>query len=83
MQEKHLDDRQRKQKGKVQLGKFRRIITMSKKLVKIFGLLLMVGLLFAALPQGQVEAATPVYVDDDFTTSTPGWGTTHFASIEA
>ena len=27
-------------------------------------------------------AADPVFVDDDFTAITPGWGVTHFATIQ-
>ena len=29
------------------------------------------------------SAANPIYVDDDFNSSTPGWGVDHFASIQA
>lgn len=50
--------------------------------IMLIGLMLVVGLLFAAVPAGKVSAATPVYVDDDFTTLTSGWGVDHFASIQ-
>lgn len=57
---------------------------MSKKLFsKIFVLLLVVGLLFAVAPTGQALAESALYVDDDFTESTEGWGVTHFATIQA
>jgi len=56
----------------------------NKRLMKIFSLLFVVALLAAALPL-QVKAQegpSEVWVDDDFTSETSGWGIDHFALIQ-
>jgi len=47
--------------------------------VAIGGVLLLAILVFGAVGL----AATTLYVDDDYTSGTPGWGTTHFNTIQA
>lgn len=39
-----------------------------------------IGLLFALLPM--LMSSETLYVDDDYTSTTPGWGTTHFNEIQ-
>ena len=43
--------------------------------------LFLIMFLTVLLGISSIWAVTPVYVDDDFTSSTPGWGVTHFATI--
>lgn len=43
--------------------------------------LLLIALLFLAAISMWAQSTT-FYVDDDFTSGTPGWGTTHFATIQ-
>ena len=53
------------------------------KLFTSIGVLLLAVLLFAVLPVETAMAQSTLYVDDDFTSATPGWGTTHFATIQS
>jgi len=50
----------------------------------LVALALVLSLGIVALPMATQVSAQPaeVWVDDDFTTATPGWGTTHFATIQ-
>ena len=39
-------------------------------------------MLFESLEQRTLLSVTPVYVDDGYTSATPGWGVDHFANIQ-
>ena len=55
---------------------------MKKILSILFALMLVFTMVAVGLPHQVLAQSSEVWVDDNFTPATPGWGVTHFSSIQ-